>query len=148
VSGSHGRSRRSGDHWGAAPARRYPRSARVNEILREVLADELERMEDNDERLGLLTVTAVQCDPDLRRALVLFSSLGDEEERALAEVRVRLQAAVSSQVRLKRTPLLRFAADPAVAEGEKIEEILRRLPRAPGAGDSPEAGGEDGSGDE
>ncbi|HUJ65734.1 MAG TPA: 30S ribosome-binding factor RbfA [Acidimicrobiales bacterium] len=147
MSGSHGRSRRSGDRWGAAPARRYPRSARVNEILREVLADELERMEDNDERLGLLTVTAVQCDSDLRHALVLFSSLGDEEERALAEVRVRLQAAVSSQVRLKRTPQLRFAADPAVAEGEKIEEILRRLPKAPGADESPAAdGNENGDG--
>jgi ribosome-binding factor A len=131
MTGSHGRSRRSGDRWGAGAARRYPRSARVNEILREVLADELERMEDSDERLGLLTVTAVQCDPDLRHALVLFSSLGEAEERALADVRVRLQAAVSTQVRLKRTPQLRFAADPAVAEGLKIEEILRRLPKAP-----------------
>jgi ribosome-binding factor A len=148
VSGAHGRSRRSSDHWGAAPARRYPRSARVNEILREVLADELERMEDNDERLGLLTVTAVQCDPDLRHALVLFSSLGEEAERALGEVRVRLQAAVSSQVRLKRTPQLRFAADPAVAEGEKIEEILRRLPKAPGAGDGSAAARPEGSGDD
>jgi ribosome-binding factor A len=129
MTGSHGRSRRGGDRWGAGAAKRYPRSARVNEILREVLADELERMEDKDERLGLLTVTAVQCDPDLRHAVVLFSSLGEQEERALAEIRVRLQAAVSTQVRLKRTPLLRFAADPAVAEGLKIEEILRRLPR-------------------
>jgi ribosome-binding factor A len=111
--------------------RRYPRSARVNEILREVLADELERMGDNDERLGLLTITAVDCDPDLRHALVLFSSLGEQEERALGEVRVRLQAAVSTQVRLKRTPQLRFAADPSVAEGMKIEDILRRLPKGP-----------------
>ncbi len=129
MAGAHGRSRRSGDRWSAGAAKRYPRSARVNEILREVLADELERMEDSDERLGLLTVTAVQCDADLRHALVLFSSLDEEEERALADIRVRLQAAVSTQVRLKRTPQLRFAADPAVAEGLKIEEILRRLPK-------------------
>jgi ribosome-binding factor A len=134
---SHGRSRRGGDRWDAGAAKRYPRSARVNEILREVLADELERLEDHDERLGLLTVTAVQCDPDLRHALVLFSSLGEEEEQALADVRVRLQAAVSTQVRLKRTPQLRFAADPAVAEGLKIEEILRRLPRVPDEGTGP-----------
>jgi ribosome-binding factor A len=134
MAGSHGRSRRGGDRWGAGAAKRYPRSVRVNEILREVLADELERMEDSDERLGLLTVTAVQCDPDLRHALVLFSSLGEDEERALADVRVRLQAAVSTQVRLKRTPQLRFAADPAVAEGLKIEEILRHLPKGPEAG--------------
>jgi ribosome-binding factor A len=131
---SRGRSRRSGDRWSGGAARRYPRSARVNEILREVLADELERMEDNDERLGFLTITAVECDPDLRHALVLFSSLGEQEEQALADVRVRLQAAVSTQVRLKRTPQLRFSADPAVAEGMKIEEILRRLPKRPDAG--------------
>ena len=60
---------------GPVTARRYPRSARVNEILREVLADALERLADTDDRLGLLTVTGVDCDPDLRHALVLFSSL-------------------------------------------------------------------------
>ena len=115
---------------GSGTARDYPRSARVNEILREVLADELERMQDIDERLGLLTVTAVQCEPDLRHALVLMSSLSEDEEAALGEVRVRLQAAISRQVRMKRTPQLRFAADPAVAEGQKIEDILRHLPES------------------
>jgi ribosome-binding factor A len=115
--------------------RRYPRSARVNEILREVLADSLERLADTDSRLGLLTVTAVDCDPDLRHALVLFSSLAAEEEEALGAARVRLQAAISHEVRLKRTPQLRFSADPAVAAGNRIEDILRHLPHpdeAPG----------------
>jgi ribosome-binding factor A len=87
-------------------------------------------MEDIDEGLGLLTVTAVRCDPDLRHALVMFSSLGEEAEEALGVARVRLQAAISKQVRLKRTPQLRFAADPAVAAGLKVEEILRNLPEA------------------
>jgi ribosome-binding factor A len=111
--------------------RQFPRAARVNEILREVLADALERMADTDERLGLLTITGVQCEPDLRHADVLFSSLDDEAVAVLAEGRARLQAAISQQVRLKRTPLLRFAADPAVAAGDRIEEILRRLPQRP-----------------
>jgi len=115
----------------------YPRSARVNEILREVLADQLERMEDLDERLGLLTITAVQCEPDLRHALVLLSSMTEDEEAALAGVRVRLQAAISRQVRLKRTPLLRFAADPAVAAGQRIEDILRSIPEVPEGPDGP-----------
>ncbi len=138
MAGSHRRSgRRSGggDRWGAGATRRYPRSARVNEILREVLADELGRMEDIDDGLGLLTITAVRCDPDLRHALVMFSSLGDEAEETLGLARVRLQAAISKQVRLKRTPQLRFAADPAVAEGQKVEEILRNLPEVSPAPD-------------
>ena len=60
-----------------------------------MLAEALERVADTDERLGLLTVTAVDCDPDLRHALVLFASLDDEGEAALGEARVRLQAAIS-----------------------------------------------------
>ncbi len=124
-SGGHrGFGDRRGDSGGA---RAYPRSARVNEILREILADELERMEDTDERFGLLTITAVQCEPDLRHALVFLSSMDEDEEAALSASRARLQAAISSQVRLKRTPQLRFAADPAVAEGQKIEDLLRGL---------------------
>jgi ribosome-binding factor A len=123
----HGRgspSRRAG----ASQARQYPRLARVNEILREVLADALERLADTESQFGLLTVTGVDCDPDLRHALVLFSSLNEDEEAALGTARVRLQAAISHEVRLKRTPQLRFAADPAVAAGSRIEDILRGLP--------------------
>ena len=118
-----GRSRRGSTH----AARQYPRTARVNEILREVLAEALERMEDLDERLGLLTVTAVDCEPDLRHAVVFFSSLDEHEAAALADSRVRLQGAIASEVRLKRTPQLRFAADPAVEAGQRVEDILRTI---------------------
>jgi ribosome-binding factor A len=116
---------------GQRGARRgYARTARVNEVLRQVLAEHLERMEELDERLGMLTITAVQCDPDLRRALVLLASMDETQAQALDDVRVRLQAAISQEVRIKRTPLLRFAADPAVAAGQRIEDILRDLPQA------------------
>ena len=124
--GGSARGRRTGDR----AARHYPRSARVNEILRQVLADTLERLADTDERLALLTITGVDCDEDLRRALVLFSALGDEEMEALGEARVRFQLEISQQVRLKRTPQLRFGPDPAVAAGRRIEEIIRELPPA------------------
>ena len=108
-------------------SRGYARTARVNEVLRQVLADALERFEELDERLGMLTITAVQTDPDLRHATVLFSSLSDEERAGLDDVRVRLQSAISHEVRMKRTPQLRFEADPAVAAGQRIEDILRQL---------------------
>jgi ribosome-binding factor A len=84
-------------------------------------------MEDLDERLGLLTITAVDCEPDLRHAVVYLSSLDEGTAAALSESRVRLQGAISSQVRLKRTPQLRFVADPAVEAGERVETILRSI---------------------
>ncbi len=101
--------------------------ARVNEVLRQVLAEAIERLADHDERLDLLTVTGVSSDPDFARAIVLFASLNDDARVALSEVRPRLQALVAGQVRLKRTPQLVFALDPAVATGNRIEDVLRHL---------------------
>jgi len=114
-------------------ARRYERTARVNEVVREVLADELERIA--DPRLGLLTVTGVEVTPDLRQATVYYSALipaeGDETEHdtagALRSVTPRLQAAIGRQVRMKYTPLLVFREDPAIRTGERVDEILRQL---------------------
>jgi ribosome-binding factor A len=137
-----GRSRRGSSH----AARQYPRIARVNEILREVIAEALERREDLDERLGLLTVTAVDCEPDLRHAVVFLSSLDEHEAAALAESRVRLQRAIASEVRLKRTPQLRFAADPAVDAGQRVEDILRTIHTEEGHAE--EGHGEEGHGEE
>lgn len=126
---------------------RYPRVYRVNEVLREVLAEELERLSDADERLGMPTVTGVAVDPDLRRATVFLSSLEEEASAALGEHRGALQAAIGRQVRMKRTPRLAFALDPGVVSGAAVEEALRRLhgEEAPGAhgGDGPGSGGED-----
>ena len=110
-----------------AAERRYSRLDRVNEALREVIADELERVD--DERLELVTVTGVKVEADLRHAHVWFDTLGrhDEVGVALGQHRVRLQAAVGRELRLKRTPELTFAPDPAIAVGTRVEEILRGL---------------------
>lgn len=99
----------------------------MNELVREVLAGELERLSDIDDRLLLATITHVEVDPDLRHAKVLLSSLAEATEEALVEHRVRLQRAIARQARLKRTPLLGFAVDPAIENGRRVEAILRDL---------------------
>lgn len=107
--------------------RNFPRTARVGALLREVVAEELEKVTDQDERLGLLTVTAVEPDPDFRHATVLLSSVTDEVAEVLETHRYRLQAAIGRQVRLKHTPQLTFEADPAIAAGSKIEAVLQEI---------------------
>jgi ribosome-binding factor A len=113
-------------------ARRYDRTARVNEVVREVLADELERLA--DPQLGLLTVTGVEVTPDLRQATVYYSALIPSEGEAeldiagaLSAARPHLQAAIGRQVRMKYTPMLVFREDPAIRTGERVDEILRQL---------------------
>jgi ribosome-binding factor A len=100
---------------------------RVNQVLREVLAEELERLADADERLRLVTVTSVDTAPDLRHATVFLSSLSDDGADALAERRPHLQRSLGRQLRMKRTPLLAFEVDPAVISGSRVEDVLRRI---------------------
>ena len=112
------------DNRGTAP---YARSLRVNQVLRQVVAEELERLADADERLRMVTVTSVDSTTDLRQATVYLSSLSDDATDALGERRVQLQRAVARQTQLKRTPQLSFAQDPAVVAGGRVEDLLRRI---------------------
>ncbi|MGH9183996.1 MAG: 30S ribosome-binding factor RbfA [Acidimicrobiales bacterium] len=116
----------------AAGRRDFPRAVRVGELCREILAEELERLD--DDRLQLVTITHVRVDPDLRHAVVDFASLGQGEEAAavaLVRNRARLQAAIARQARLKRTPELRFRVDEAIRTGARVDELLREHPPPP-----------------
>ena len=122
-------------------SRRYPRTARLNELVREIVAEELERID--DERLGFLTITAVEVDPGIEHAKIHWSDLGASDDvvlEVLEEHRPRLQQAVNRQTHMRRTPILSFHADQVAREATRIEEILRELdipedPPAPAAED-------------
>jgi len=124
------------DNRGAAP---YARTLRVNQVLRQVVAEELERLADADERLRMVTVTSVDATADLRQATVFLSSLSEDAEEALADRRVQVQRAVARQTQLKRTPQLSFAQDPAVVAGGRVEDLLRQIHEADAEAD----GGDD-----
>jgi ribosome-binding factor A len=110
--------------------RRYPRTARVNEVVLETLADEVERL--SDPRLGFVTLTGVEVTPDLRHATVFYSVLGTDEQHEQTRVALRhagahLRAVLGRQVRLKYLPKLTFREDPAIVQGQRVEEIIRTL---------------------
>jgi ribosome-binding factor A len=119
-------------------ARDYPRTARLNTLVREILGDELERID--DERLEFVTLTSVVVDGDLKRAVAYYDhSLGDDAEEdiqaAFTELRGRLQGAVGRQAKLKRTPELRFETDAVLRNAERIEAVLREIHDAEGPSD-------------
>ena len=106
-----------------------PRMLKVNSTLREVLAEELEKM--NDDRLEMVSVTGVDTAPNLRHAIVYVDVLGVEQQEnalaALGRATHRLQSAIGRQVRLKYTPTLEFVIDPGVQGGQRIESLLRSI---------------------
>ena len=107
---------------------RYPRSARLGETLREVIAEELVKID--DERLAFVTITAIDVDNELNRANVYFDHLEGEDGDAtllavLEEHRRRIQASINRQIRAKKTPVLDFRPDEVIRAAERIDGILR-----------------------
>jgi len=118
--------------------RDYPRTARLNQLFQEILAEELERHDDN--RLDLVTIMSVQVDADLSRALVYYDTLGgpdddDDVQEALSEARSWLQRAIAQQARVKRTPELVFRPDDVSRGAARVEEVLRGLHQRDGLGE-------------
>ncbi len=103
------------------------RTARVGELIRRIIAEELDDLD--DDRLAMVSLTSVEVDRELSRAIVWFTSLdGDDAPEVAAafdEHAWQLRKAVSDQARLRRTPTLRFEADAVLRSAERIESILR-----------------------
>lgn len=122
------------------------RMRKVNELLREVLAEEVHELK--DPRIGFVTVTGVDTSPDLRRATVFYSVMGTPDEQdatadALEHAAPHLQSSMAKQVRLKYTPVLEFRVDPAIQQGLRMSKILADIADEREHVDSDDADAED-----
>jgi ribosome-binding factor A len=106
------------------------RMRRVNEAVRETLAEAIGELK--DPRIGFVTVTAVKTSSDLRQARVYVSVLGNERKRqktleGLESAHGVLQAKLATELRMKRTPQLAFEYDPTVEEGVRMSQLIDEL---------------------
>src|SRR5437667_11835690 len=106
------------------------RMRRVNEAVRQVLSEAVGELK--DPRIGFVTVTGVETSPDLRHARVFVSVLGSEKKRvksltALEAAHGVLQARLSRELRMKRTPQLAFEYDPTVERGVRMTQLIDEL---------------------
>ncbi|MCH8010323.1 MAG: 30S ribosome-binding factor RbfA [Chloroflexi bacterium] len=105
------------------------RTERINDLLREEIA-ELVRREVKDPRMGgLVSILEVQVSPDLRNAKVYVSVLGSDEEKAstlvaLAAAAHFIQRQLGKRLTIRRTPELSFLADETIEEGTRIMSLL------------------------
>ena len=106
------------------------RMRRVNESVRQVLSEAL--LELKDPRIGFVTVTGVVTSSDLRHARVYVSVLGNDkkQQKSMAGLEAAhgvLQARISRELRLKRTPQLAFEYDPSVEHGVRMSKLIDEL---------------------
>ena len=116
--------------------REYQRSARLNELLREIIAEELERVD--DDRLDWVSIVSVEVDNELTKARVYLSSLEENEDeiiKVLSEYRGQFRKVIGRSARIRRVPDLVFMIDPSIRSGNRIEEILSELDIAESEGE-------------
>jgi ribosome-binding factor A len=118
------------------------RPERVAEEFREILAEEIPRLK--DPRVGFVTVTHVEVSPDLRRATVFYTVMGQDKDHRRTQAGLRsakphLRAVLGHQVRMKFTPDIEFEEDVGLTQVERVTQLLKEIGTAPPAAEPPEA---------
>lgn len=109
--------------------REFPRKLRINAQMQGDLSL-LIREELSDPRVAGVTVTAVDCAPDLRNAKVLVSLIGDDEQlkqavKALNNAGGKLRGSLARRMALRHAPELRFVADTQLRDADKVNALLK-----------------------
>jgi ribosome-binding factor A len=107
------------------------RLEKMNELLRETIAVLLLH-KSKDPRLKPVNVTAVKMTADLKRAVVLYSLLGGDEEKnaarkALDRATGFVRTAVGETLGLKYTPEIKFEFDRNLEYAQHMTELLNSL---------------------
>lgn len=117
------------------------RTARLAQQFQEEIATIIHQ-ELKDPQVGFVTITRVELSKDLSHANVLFSCLGDPEERdrsqqALDRSAGFVRGLLKKRFRLKVIPVLAFRYDASIAGSIAFSQILDQLHRPPPPPSSP-----------
>ncbi|EDY65333.1 ribosome-binding factor A [Streptomyces pristinaespiralis ATCC 25486] len=114
---------------GDGPVADNARAKKLADLIREVVAEKLQRGI-KDPRLGShVTITDTRVTGDLREATVFYTVYGDDEDRASAAAGLQsakgiLRSAVGAAAGTKFTPTLTFVADALPENAKTIEDLL------------------------
>lgn len=107
------------------------RRGKINEAIAKELSDLLRTVKDYRLANTVISITNVNCAPDLSFAKVYYSYLGNANEK---EIRQGLKSAsgylrtgLARRLDLRQTPRLEFEYDDSMAHGARISGIMRKV---------------------
>jgi ribosome-binding factor A len=114
-----------------------PRAKRLGEQIQRELT-ELLRRDVKDERIGNVTITAVEISGDLRTARVYYLIFGKEGadpkvQQGLTSAAGFLRNALSKALMIRYTPTLTFELDTTIEHGVRLTQLINSLKKPPGA---------------
>lgn len=136
------------------------RPEQVAETIRQMVSEVLVHGEIRDPRVGVVTVTSVNVDPDLGSAKVWVALAGTKEaqEQSLEGLRSAagfLRSRLAKELTTYATPEVRFEQDFGAERGARVDALLAEIKRTQPFDEKPEAtqtppdavNGPDGAGD-
>ncbi len=107
------------------------RTEQVGQEIQRVLSEVLE-FELKDPRVGFATITSVNVTPDLQRANINVSVLGEDAERretlrALERAKGFLRKRVGEELSLRQVPELKLHLDTSLDHALRIGELLNEV---------------------
>jgi ribosome-binding factor A len=119
-------------------AKDNPRAKRLGEQIQRELT-ELLRRDVKDERIGNVTITAVNVTGDLRTARVYYLVFGKEGpdpkvQQGLTSAAGFLRNALSKSLMIRYTPTLTFELDTSIEHGVRLTQLIDSL-KKPASGE-------------
>jgi ribosome-binding factor A len=108
------------------------RTDRINSLLREILAQIIQREVKNPNLSPLTSISQVDISRDLSFARVYVNAIGTPEEKqktlnAIIQARSFISHTASQKVRLRIFPTLRFYLDTSADKQMHIDAVLEKL---------------------
>jgi ribosome-binding factor A len=118
-------------------AKDNPRAKRMGEQIQRELT-ELLRRDVKDERIGNVTITAVNVSGDLRTARVYYLIFGKQGpdpkvQQGLTSAAGFLRNALSKSLMIRYTPTLTFELDTTIEHGVRLTQLIDSLKKPQGA---------------
>jgi ribosome-binding factor A len=121
-----------------------PRATRLGAEIQRELTDLLRR-DVKDQRIGNVTITAVDVTGDLRTAKVHYLVFGKEGpdpkvQRGLESAAGFLRNALSRSLMIRHTPTLTFELDTSIEHGVRLTQLIDSLKKPATSGSAAPAG--------
>jgi ribosome-binding factor A len=122
-----------------------PRAKRLGEQIQRELT-ELLRRDVKDERIGNVTITAVNVTGDLRTAKVYYLVFGKDGpdpkvQQGLTSAAGFLRNALSKSLMIRFTPTLTFELDTSIEHGVRLTQLIDSLKKPPAGGNAESGAG-------
>lgn len=110
------------------------RALRVAQSIKRELAEMIRRDLKDPRLTGLISITDVECSPDLRATKVFISVFGENINKqavieCLTEEAGYMRGEICRRLKLRFAPELSFKLDDSLERGAKVSELLGKISR-------------------